>query len=64
MLKEGSREKDILVMLFIIQISILLEIFDGNRLVPLFILSMGVFIFLVSKEVARRVSDLPQLRRR
>lgn len=64
MLDEGSREKDILVMLFIIQISILLEIFDGDRLVPLFILSMGVFIFLVIKEVARRVSDLPQLRRR
>lgn len=57
MVDETGREKDILVMLFVIQLSLLVEILEGDRLVPLFLVALLVFAFVVLKEIARRIAE-------
>ncbi|WP_339102470.1 hypothetical protein [Haloterrigena salinisoli] len=55
MFEENDREKDILLMLFVVQISILAEMVEG--LVPLFFVALLVFGFVALKETARRFAE-------
>lgn len=56
MVNEDDRDKDILLMTFIVQVSILFIISNDDRLVPLFIVAMAIFVYLMIKELARRAA--------